>query len=180
MYRIFFLATVSFFVVTHPALSKNDTPEKRVYTTARVNPLPPVIDGDLNDPVWAKATWGTDFVQRTPDDGNEPSFETSFKILYDEKNLYVAIRAFDPEPEKIEARVTRRDQFEGDWVEIQLDSYFDQRTSFSFTVNAAGVKGDEAITKDGEGFDANWNPVWYTEVAIDDEGGTAEMRIPFS
>ncbi|MCA9733666.1 MAG: carbohydrate binding family 9 domain-containing protein [Deferribacteres bacterium] len=163
-----------------PAFAKDDLPQKRIYTTAPINPHPPVIDGDLNDPVWEKVNWGTDFIQRTPDDGGEPSFETAFKIVYDDKNLYVAIRAFDPEPDKVEARVTRRDQFEGDWVEIQLDSYFDQRTSFSFTVNAAGVKGDEAITKDGEGVDANWNPVWYAEVKIDEHGWAAEMRIPFS
>lgn len=77
-------------------------------------------------------------------------------------------------------RVSRRDSFDGDWVEINLDSYFDHRTAFSFTINAAGVKGDEAVSNDGKTWDANWNPVWFAEVAVDDQGWCAEMRIPFS
>jgi hypothetical protein len=36
--------------------------------------------------------------------------------------------------------MSRRDDLEGDWVEVQLDSYFDHRTAFGFMVNVAGVK----------------------------------------
>lgn len=154
--------------------------EKRTYTAKLINPHPPEIDGRLNDPVWEHAEWTSDFTQREPEDGAKPSQQTAVKILYDEKNLYVAIRAHDDEPDKIVRRVTRRDQFEGDWVEINIDSYFDLRTAFSFTINAAGVKGDEAVSNDGNVWDSNWNPVWFAEVAIDDQGWAAEMRIPLS
>ena len=162
------------------ASANGDQPHKRIYTTAAVNPHPPVIDGALDDAAWQKVAWSSDFIQRSPDDGAEPSFESAFKLLYDNRNLYVAIRAFDPEPGKIESRITRRDQFDGDWVQIALDTYFDQRTAFAFIVNAAGVKGDAAITKDGENEDENWDPVWYVKTKIDAKGWTAEMRIPFS
>jgi len=148
--------------------------EKKVCRAHRVNPHPPDIDGRMDEPIWQKADWYGDFTQRQPDDGAPPSQQTAFKILYDDKNLYVGIR------EKIVRRVTRRDQFEGDWVEINVDSYFDHRTAFSFTINAAGVKGDEAISEDGDYWDSNWNPVWYADVSVDDEGWIAEMKIPFS
>ena len=105
-----------------------------------------------------------------------PSQQTKFKILYDEKNLYIAVRAFDDEPDKIEKRLSRRDGFEGDYVEMHIDSYHDLRTAFSFTVTAAGVKGDEAISENGENFDESWNPIWYTKTNIDEEGWTAEMK----
>jgi hypothetical protein len=156
------------------------TPPKKVYHTKHVNPHPPVLDGKLDDPIWEKLEWATDFTQREPDDGKPPSQQTSFKITYDDKNLYVGIRAHDREPEKIVRRVTRRDQFDGDWVEINIDSYFDHRTAFSFTINAAGVKGDEAISNDGDNWDTNWNPIWFAAVGIDNEGWIAEMRIPFN
>lgn len=153
---------------------------KKIYYTKPINPQPPIIDGRLDDPVWQKVAWGSDFIQREPDDGAAPSQKTAFKIMYDTKNLYVGIRAYDTEPEKIVRRVTRRDVLDGDLVEINIDNYFDHRTAFSFTINAAGVKSDAAISNDGDNGDSNWDPVWYAEVTIDESGWTAEMRIPFS
>jgi hypothetical protein len=153
--------------------------EKRIYFTKRIN-RPPVLDGRLTDAVWETVEWSGDFIQRQPYEGQKPSQETAFKILYDDKNLYVAIRAFDKEPEKVEKRLSRRDYFAGDWVEINIDSYFDHRTAFSFTVNAAGVKGDEAISNNGDTWDSDWNPIWYVKTKNDQQGWTAEMKIPFS
>lgn len=170
---VLLLPVVALAAATQPAA-------KKMYHTKHLNPHPPVIDGRLDDPVWEKLEWAGDFTQREPNDGKPPSLQTSFKITYDDKNLYIGIRAHDDQPEQIVRRVTRRDSFDGDWVEINIDSYFDHRTAFSFTINAAGVKGDEAVSNDGENWDANWNPVWFGEVAVDDQGWCAEMRIPFS
>jgi hypothetical protein len=160
--------------------SNADSPVKKVYVTSNINPHPPVIDGKLDDPVWDKVTWAGDFVQRSPDEGKEPTQATGFKILYDERNVYIAVRAFDNEPEKIERRMSRRDDLEGDWVEVQLDSYFDHRTAFGFMVNAAGVKGDFVISNDGDNWDDTWDPIWYVKTDTDDQGWSAEMRIPLS
>ncbi|MGH7598240.1 MAG: DUF5916 domain-containing protein [bacterium] len=178
MMRKLLLPGFLFFAAT---IAAAQTPvEKKIYHAKHINPHPPVIDGRLDDPVWEKVEWATNFTQREPNDGAAPSHQTAFKILFDEKNLYVGVRAYDSEPDKIVRRVTRRDQFDGDWVEINIDSYFDHRTGFSFTLNAAGVKGDEAISNDGDNWDVNWNPVWFSEVSIDQEGWIAEMRIPLS
>ena len=76
--------------------------------------------------------------------------------------------------------MSRRDGFEGDWVEIVFDSYHDLRSAFSFTVTAAGVKGDKIITQNGKNEDITWNPIWYTNSAITKGGWTAEMKIPLS
>ncbi len=154
--------------------------QKRVYVAQQVVGQAPEIDGRLSDDAWQRAVWSGEFTQRSPNDGAKPSQETAFKILYDARYLYVAIRAFDAEPERIERRLTRRDRIDGDWVGVQLDSYRDRRTAFSFAVSAAGVKRDAAISNDGEGGDSNWDPVWFVEVQVDSEGWTAEMKIPFS
>jgi hypothetical protein len=157
-----------------------DSSEKKIYITNNINPHPPVIDGKLDDPVWEKVEWGDDFIQRSPYEGKEPSQRTTFKILYDDRNIYIAVRAFDKEPERIERRMSRRDDLEGDSVEIHLDSYFDHRTAFGFMVNAAGVKGDFVISSDGDNWDDTWDPIWYVETDTDELGWTAEMRIPLS
>ena len=154
---------------------------KKIYNTKALNTeKPPVIDGLLNDSSWNLVDWGGDYIESRPDENTAPTFQTRFKIVYDDKNLYVAFRCYDDEPEKIEQRLSRRDGFSGDWVEINIDSYFDKRTSFSFTVTAAGVKGDEFVSNNGNNWDTSWNPIWYTKTNIDEEGWTAELRIPLS
>jgi hypothetical protein len=153
---------------------------KKHYTTMVIQQEAPQIDGLLDDEAWKQVEWGGSFTQIQPDKGAKPSQQTAFKMLYDAKNLYVAIRAYDTEPDKIGKRMSRRDGFDGDWVEINIDSYFDHRTAFSFTASVSGVKGDEAVSNNGNNWDANWDPIWYLNTSIDEEGWIAEMRIPLS
>lgn len=154
---------------------------KRTYSAQSlgVNP-PPEIDGHIDDPSWDLATWGRDFVEWRPDENTPPSQQTQFRVLYDQKYLYVAIRCFDSVPSRIEKRLSRRDTFSGDRVAIILDTYGDKRNAFAFSVTAAGVKGDEYVSENGGNFDDSWNPIWYTAAKTDSLGWTAEMKIPFS
>ena len=153
--------------------------QKRVYQTEKLSTSAPLIDGFIEDEAWETIDWGTDFIQRDPYENAPPSQQTAFKILYDDNNIYVAIRAYDSVPEKIERRLTRRDEFQGDWIAVAFDSYNDDLTAFAFSVNAAGVKGDVIATNDNE-LDDTWNPVWYVKTSIDDLGWVAEMRIPLT
>ncbi len=153
--------------------------QKRVYTASRIIDKPPVIDGVITDNEWKGAVWAGDFTQREPYENEKPSQKTSFKVLYDDNFLYVAIKAHDTEPDKIERRLTRRDSFEGDWVGIGISSYNDNLTGFSFSANAAGVKGDAILTNDSD-FDETWDPVWFVKVSIDDNGWCTEMKIPYN
>ncbi|MEZ4840311.1 MAG: DUF5916 domain-containing protein [Flavobacteriaceae bacterium] len=154
---------------------------KKTYTTHFLSDhTPPVIDGKLDDAGWNIVEWGDDFVEWRPDENTKPTEETKFKIIYDKKNLYVAIRAYDKHPDSIVNRLSRRDGFVGDRVSIVFDSYHDKRTAFSFTITAAGVKGDEFVSQNGDNWDESWNPIWYTATNIDLEGWTAELKIPLS
>ena len=155
------------------------TNERRQYLTAQAS-TPPIIDGILKESVWDAVEWATDFTQREPDDGAQPTLPTAFKILYDNKNIYIGARCFDPEPDKIEKRMARRDGFPGDLIEINIDSYHDLRTAFSFTASVSGVKGDELISRDGNDWDESWNPIWRVKTCIDSLGWTAEIEIPLS
>ncbi|APU10545.1 hydrolase [Cellulophaga lytica] len=161
--------------------SANIQVPKRVYTTNSVeNKKSPVIDGYLTDAAWNNVEWQGDFVEWRPDENTSPTQPTKFKIVYDDKFLYVAFKCYDSDLDKIEKRLSRRDGFQGDWVEINIDSYNDKRTAFSFTFTVAGVKGDEFISENGSSWDSSWNPIWYGSSKLDDEGWTAELKIPFS
>ena len=154
---------------------------KKIYVTKAIDQNePPSIDGLLNDLVWETVEWTGDYVELQPDENTPPSYQTKFKIVYDSKYLYIGVRCYDAEPDKIVKRLSRRDGFDGDWVEFNIDSYHDKRTAFSFTVTAAGVKGDEFVSNNGNNWDGSWNPIWYTKTNVDDEGWTAELKIPLS
>jgi len=161
--------------------AQNETQKaKRVYTTSSIKDLKaPTIDGQIDEPAWNIVEWTTDYTEWQPDVGTAPTEQTKMKIVYDDKNLYVAFKCYQADPSTIEKRMGRRDDFPGDWVEINLGSYNDDRTGFSFTVSASGVKGDEFISNNGN-FDGSWNPIWYVDTQIDEDGWTAEMRIPLS
>ncbi len=153
---------------------------KKIYLTKRIAGAAPTIDGRLDDAAWQGVAWGGDFTQMEPNDGGTPVAATQFKILYDEAFVYVGYRMHDDEPEKVVRRMSRRDGFEGDWIEINIDSYLDKRTAFSFTVSASGVKGDEFISNNGNNWDESWNPIWYAKTNVDEQGWTAEIKIPLS
>jgi hypothetical protein len=140
----------------------------------------PEIDGLLDDAAWALAEIITDFIQRDPDEGEPATERTEVRVLYDDGAIYVAIRAYDSEPDKIIGQLTRRDSHSpSDWLTVSIDSYYDRRTAFSFSVNPAGVERDEYLYDDTHG-DNSWNAVWDVATSVDDEGWVAEFRIPFS
>ena len=158
-----------------------DTIPKRTYqTTYLSNTLQPKIDGILDDVAWSLVEWSGNYVEYSPDENTSPSYPSKLKILYDDKNLFVAFRCYDDEPDAIVNRLSRRDGFDGDWVEINVGSLGDLRTAYSFTISVSGVQGEEYITNDGQNWDNTWNPIWYAKTNIDEEGWTAEVRIPLS
>jgi len=151
----------------------------RIYTTTRLTTEKPVIDGNLNDLCWqATGEWAGDFTQWIPNEGAKPSKPTELKVLYDDQNIYVAIRAHD-DPKEIIRKAGRRDEFAGDCVGINFDSYHDHRTGFEFNVTAAGQKVDLLLTNPMNA-DYSWNAVWYVEVGMEDSAWTAEYEIPLS
>ena len=140
------------------------------------------LDGRLDEPAWAQASWISDFLQKLPHEGAPPSDSMRIAILYNDDALYVGARMFSRDPSKIQAPLSRRDntsQAEHLWV--SFDSYHDRRTAYSFGVTASGVRMDWYHASDSEhDLNMGFDPVWAAKVNIDALGWTAEMRIPFS
>ena len=90
--------------------------QTKSYTTQKLASGAPGIDGKLDDECWKQATWEGNFAQFEPYEDSMPSQKTNFAILYDDNNLYIAIKAYDTEPDKINKRLSRRDDDDGDRV----------------------------------------------------------------
>jgi hypothetical protein len=161
------------------SLTYGQTSEKRQYKAEKIS-VAPEIDGILNDEAWNYGTWDSGLTQWQPYNGRPESQKTEFKILFDENNLYVALKAFDSHPDSIVKRLSRKDNTDGDWIGILVDSYHDLRTAFMFSVSAGGVKLDEVMSNDGNNEDASWDANWWAKTIINKEGFFAEMKIPFS
>jgi hypothetical protein len=154
-------------------------PPPRTATAVRA-PTPPVIDGLSGDGVWQTAPRTSGFRQFSPRMDSEPSHNTEFQVAYDERNLYVLVRAFDSHPDSIMRALTRRDvRGPSDQIILLVDSYNDQRSGYAFAVNPDGVKRDYAMYNDGQE-DGSWNGVWDVATTVDSLGWTAEFRIPIS
>lgn len=160
------------------AQTQHPPPEKTM-VAVRAHPSAPEIDGVLDDAVWQTAPTFTGFVQQRPDEGQAATESTTVQIAYDDDALYVGINAFDREPEKIIARLTRRDEFiAADRVSVDINPYHDHQTGYWFGINAAGAKDDGTMFNDSDS-DVTWDGVWIARTSIHDRGWSAEYKIPF-
>ena len=141
-------------------------------------PSPPLVDGDLSDPVWAEAPPMEGFVQRDPDEGQPASQRTVVRLLYDDRALYVGAYLYDDHP--VTSLLGRRDAvLECDWFRVYLDPRLDGRTGATFQVNPANVQYDAALHSDAIS-DPDWDAVWQSAARIVKDGWIVEMSIPLS
>jgi hypothetical protein len=168
-------------VAARERTENRDATEREIVAVAIDDPATAVrIDGDLNDAIWQSASPVTAFVQRDPSEGAPPSFRTEARVAYNSTGIYIAVRAYDPQPDRIVGFLTRRDeQSSSDWIRVLIDSYHDRRTAYEFAVNPMGVKQDAYWFNDNSA-DRSWDAVWDVVVNRDAEGWRAEFHIPFS
>ena len=139
---------------------------------------PPIIDGQIDDEAWVAARPLDDFLQAKPVPGAKPSRRTTVRMLSDGITLYVAIRAYEPDPQTIVARSFARDGLgNDDQVAVVLDVRNRSQTGFWFAVNPRGAIADGSIT-DGRRLHQEWDAQWKASARIDSQGWTAELSIP--
>lgn len=141
---------------------------------------PPVIDGKLDDAVWARAAIIDDLRQIRPGDGTPESDRTIVYVLYDKDAIYVAARMWDETaPDGITRNILKQGSNVGtdDRFSVLLDPFNSRRQGYRFDVNANGVRND-MLFQNGS-YQIDWTVIWEAAAHVDGEGWTAEMAIPF-
>lgn len=139
---------------------------------------PPVIDGVLDDDVWASAPVQSGFTQVDPDNGKPSTRETTFQVLYDDEALYIAGICYD-DPDSVTAVLSRRDDWrERDTIEFHLDPHHDHQTGVYFAIGPSGWIQDGIIYNDDDG-DRAWNSVEVVRTARRDDGWSVELEVPW-
>jgi hypothetical protein len=149
----------------------------------------PDIDGQLSDEAWRTAEVVGGFTQQEPAEGEPSTERTEVRLLYDAGHLYVAVHAFDSEPDGIIATEMRRDSprlLDEDNFQIILDTFRDSRSGYMFVTNPLGAKLEQQIFEEGGGsargsssnVNRNWDGVWVVAARRTGDGWVAEIAIP--
>ena len=143
---------------------------------------PITVDGDLSDPGWKDAVRIDAWYEVNPGDNTPAPVRNVGYLAYDDKFLYAAFEFEDPNPRKIRAPVSDRDNVGGDtdYGGIIVDTRNDRKTGVLLLANPRGVQYD-AITDDGgSGEDSSPDYFWDSKGRITEKGWVLEMRVPFS
>lgn len=154
-----------------PSLSSLDVP----FVSAQ-----PVIDGRLDDSIWASATQVELDVETRPGENTAAQVRTTAFLVENGRSLFVAFRAYDENPEQIRAFLRDRDSaYNDDFVGVVLDTFNDERRAYEFFANAVGSQMDLIQDDVNDSEDDAWDAIWNSAGRLDDAGYTVEMEIPF-
>lgn len=170
-------------LVTLPALAQTavSSPDGRKQMQAVQTTSAITVDGALDEEVWTRAIPATGFTQADPLEGQPATEVTEVRVAYDDDYLYIAATCRDSNPAGIVINEIRKD-FSGrdqDTFEVLLDTFSDRRNGFVFATNAAGAKADTQMANEGRDVNTNWDAVWWVASQRNENGWTAEFRIPF-
>jgi hypothetical protein len=136
------------------------------------------IDAVLDEGAWERALVLSLPYEVEPGENVPSPVETEVLLTYDYDNLYAAFRCYDPEPSAVTVNISDRDRISNgdDWVGLILDTFNDERRSFTVLVNAAGVQEDFIGTATGN---ASWDAIWDSAGHRTEWGFAIELAVPF-
>ncbi len=141
---------------------------------------PMQIDGRLDEPAWRQAQVLALPYEWSPGDNSPAPVRTECRITFDQDNLYVGFRAFDPDPSQIRAHYRDRDSGStDDTIGFLIDTFGDDRRAFQFRVNPLGVQLDAVNSDIDDTEDFSWDAIWDASARIDDQGYVVEIAVPF-
>ena len=138
-----------------------------------------VIDGELTESSWKSAkrisvnniTW--------PNENVKAPVKTEAFVYENGETLFVAFKAYDPNPEEIRAFLSDRDKnWNDDRVAIKIDSYHDHALAYQFFVNPLGTQSDAIENELTKKESPAWDGIWESAGKITDFGYQVEIAIP--
>jgi hypothetical protein len=140
------------------------------------------IDGRLDEPAWEEATPIPLDYEWYPGDNAPPPVDTEALIAHDSDHLFIAFKAYDPNPSQIRAHLMDRDSIDtfvqDDHVTFMIDTFNDQRRAFQFRVNPLGVQADAVFSEVELVEDFSWDIIWDSAGRITDWGYAVEVAVP--
>ena len=137
------------------------------------------LDGTLDEAIYERVQPASDFIQIEPSPGAPARDQTEFWIMFDDKNVYMAARAWDSDMEIVTTEMRRDNLWNGnDTIGFAFDTFLDRRNSLAFHANALGARHDGQSTNESQ-WNGDLNPIWEVATGRFDGGWTLEAVIPF-
>jgi hypothetical protein len=160
--------------------SADDAVSAPQYFTRAKSPVS--IDGRLDEPAWAEAIPDTRFFEIYPANAGVPQVRTEARFLFDDRYVYIGVRAYDPNPGAIRSGLVRRDEVldDQDYIEVLIDSVNGRHNALLFRTNAQGIPTDGQFSEETQMRDYTVDLNFDVAATIDSLGWTAEFRIPLA
>jgi|AntRauTorcE11898_2_1112593.scaffolds.fasta_scaffold00871_2 hypothetical protein len=170
----FFIFSFLMIFFFYPAKGQKEVSARRIAENV-------VIEGKLEESFWKEISPASGFYQYAPYvKHGEARFRTEVRFAYDDDAVYVGAKLYDPHPDSLLKELSVRDNLKNaSYFSVFFDPYNDAKNASGFGVTASGVQFDIKSTEEGSK-DYSWDGVWESAVNIDEEGWTAEFRIPYS
>ncbi len=167
-------------VAVPPALAQ--TPAANTTLRAEEVTEPIRVDGRLDEPFYTRVVPHTALIQTEPRAGTPFDEKTEMWVGFDSRNIYVAFRCWESQPDRVVGSELRRDSnlivTANDNVAFGFDGYHDRRNSVIFVVGPDGGRVDGQVVGERQ-YSADWNPVWSVKTSRFDQGWIVETAIPF-
>ena len=138
-----------------------------------------VLDGTLSSDEWDGSLSFDLEYELMPSRNTPAALKTTAYVQYDEKYLYIGIKAYG-DPTKIRSTLKNRDEtWNEDYVALMVDPFRDGRYGILIGVNSLGVQLDEKHVSNAQP-DNSWDILFQSATAFQDDGYSAELIIPFS
>jgi len=166
---------------TAPAVIVRDDAGRATVRAQRVTEAPS-IDGQLDEAIYSRMPAITDFIQVDPENGAQATQRTEAWVLFDDSNVYVAVRAWESNPERMVATELRRDNgtiySQNDGVTFIFDTFYNRRDGQLFVITPIGGRFDGQYTNERQ-YNSDFNPIWDVSTGRFDGGWSFEAAIPF-
>lgn len=142
---------------------------------------PPKTDGELAEGEYGAAKPNGQFGRYKG--RGDAEHDTSFRLAYDDKALYICVIAQEPDPDGIVGKPRKRDGqiWRDDGLELFLDATFDRSTYHHLVVSLKHcVQYDSMGGPDcGQYGDRGWNGDWKAASKVGKDRVVVELAIPF-
>ncbi|MFN0173344.1 MAG: DUF5916 domain-containing protein [Saprospiraceae bacterium] len=137
------------------------------------------VDGDLSESTWKTSSVARDFWLKWPRDGAPAPQQTEVRCAYDDRNLYIAVTAFDTTPNYV-IQSLKRDvgYWDSDGFSVILDPANSAVNGYFFGISANGVQTEALLSSGNDDMDRNWDNTWVVKIQRYPDQWTAEFAIP--
>ncbi len=173
--------------LSYPYLAQKEHPVKKILPVQLITDClkinkSPIIDGILNDNCWIMAQPLTIF---GASDTNQVLNEKTYVcFIYDENNLYIGVKCYYSETNKLKTEVTGYDDavYKDDHLNFLLQPYLDSTAYYQIFINPIGTISDRRcwLESGKSRKDSKWNLKTQIKTKLEKNNWTIEMAIPLN